>query len=158
MAKGFQPKPFRFRTQRPKASINLPSIPVISAESDEELIGEVQGFPASAPEERLAKAFDKAEIQYIFRYTVGGPRGLPGWKEIDFLVLTKGVVYPIEVDTAFTHRGKQASDVLHDAIIQNDKDLQALGQIWPEVLHVDGDTTLANDENAKTYVKMAFNK
>jgi hypothetical protein len=118
----------------------------------------VQGMQASAPEERMARALSDANIQYQFRYTVGAPRGLPGWKELDFLILTHGIVYALEVDTAFTHRDKGQKDVLHDAIIQNDPDINSVGTLWPTVLHADGDTDLADNTNARSYVKKTFNK
>lgn len=111
---------------------------------------------ASAPEERLARALDKAGISYQFRYTVGAPRGLPGWKEVDFIVPHKGLLYTVEVDTAFTHRDKKYSDRLHDEIILMDEELRTMGQLYPEVFHVDGDTDLANFANATAYVKRQF--
>lgn len=152
-------KTFKFRMPKQTPLIGLPSRPRLSdAEDGEQLAGEVQGFAASAPEERMARALDKAQIQYIFRYTVGAPRGLPGWKELDFVVLTKGVVYALEVDTAFTHRAKAQADILHDAIIQNDPELQSTGMLWPTVIHVDGDSDLASKSNAESYVKRVFNK
>lgn len=150
---------FKFKTPKKTPLIGLPSLPTSNAEQDEEVLtGTVQGVKASAPEERMAKALDKAQIQYIFRYTIGAPRGLPGWKELDFLVLTKGVTYAIEVDTAFTHRNKANSDVLHDAIILNDQGIQASGEVWPSVIHADGDLDLATKTSAAQYVKKLFGK
>lgn len=149
---------FKFRTYRnPLKSLNLPSFPSIdSGEDPEVLIGTVNGFSASAPEERLARAFDKAKIQYEFRLTVGAPRGLPGWKELDFVVMSKGLMYAVEVDTAFTHRQKEQQDVLHDAIIMNDPELRKMGEFWPHVIHVDGDSDLSEQKLAEQYVKYAF--
>lgn len=149
---------FRFKTVKQTPLIGIPSLPRIGGAEEELLTGEVQGVKASAPEERMAKALDKAKIQYIFRYTVGAPRGLPGWKELDFLVLTKGIVYAVEVDTAFTHREKGNTDVLHDAIIQNDREINSSGILWPQVIHADGDTDLSTNDSAKSYVKKLFGK
>lgn len=119
-------------------------------------MGTVKGVKASAPEERLARALDQAGYQYLFRYSVGAPRGLPGWKELDFAVYAAGLVNPIEVDTAFTHRNKAASDQLHDAIIMNDFELKSMGMLAPSVRHADGDTELASMTNARQYVKKTF--
>lgn len=150
---------FKFRTQRNPVTIPLPSWPALgSGQEPEALMGVVEGMEASAPEERLAKALDEAQIRYIFRYTVGAPRGLPGWKEVDFIVLTKGITYALEVDTAFTHRSKANSDVLHDAIVQNDEYLQASGELWPYVIHADGDSDLSTKDGAKAYVRKQFGK
>lgn len=147
---------FRFKTKRNQAFIGLPSIPRLDGPEPELLTGSVDGITASAPEERLAKALDKANLQYIFRYTVGAPRGLPGWKEIDFVVLTKGMLYLVEVDTAFTHRAKENQDVLHDAIALNDPELNASGELWPYVLRADGDGELASEQGAQQYVKRTW--
>ena len=118
----------------------------------------VKDMDASAPEERLARALDKAGINYYFRWTVGAPRGLPGWKEVDFIISSGGLIYATEVDTAFTHRTKANADVLHDAIILNDRNLNEMGTLYPQVLHADGDSELANKTNAESYVKQRFGK
>lgn len=146
-------KTFRFRKPPKAKAIPLPSKPSVSPPQAEQLMGSVHGKEASAPEERLAKALDKAGMQYEFRYVVGAPKGLPGWKELDFLVSRSGVLYAIEVDTAFTHRGKQQKDRLHDAIILNDKELNSMGLLWPMVFHADGESDLASQENSNAYVK-----
>jgi hypothetical protein len=149
---------FKFTIPRHRTPIALPSVHRREETPEEPLTGKVQDMDASAPEERMAKALDRAGINYRFRYTVGAPRGLPGWKEVDFLVENNGLVYAAEVDTAFTHRDKLYADVLHDAIVLNDKNIQELGTIFPSVLHVDGDSDLANSANAKAYVQRQFGK
>lgn len=149
---------FRFkRTKRPSL-IPLPSRPAISNDGEETLTGMVGDKTASAPEERMARALQKNNKQFMFRYVVGAPRGLPGWKEVDFIVLTGGVVYALEVDTAFTHRNKEHKDRLHDAIILNDPEVKSLGVLWPTVLHADGDSELADDRNADAYVRRIFGR
>lgn len=153
------PKTFRFRTTSRRFNPPAPSRPsLVSTAPEEALTGYVNDMKASAAEERLAKALDKANIYYLFRYTVGAPRGLPGWKELDFLISTKGLIYALEVDSAFTHQGKANADVLHDAIILNDRELQAYGTVFPSVLHVDGEAELAGEAEAQAYVKRQFGK
>lgn len=150
---------FKFKVNRNPVLIPLPSLPPFGApEAQEELTGMVDGLQASAPEERLAKQLNKAQIQYQFRYTVGAPRGLPGWKEVDFVILTNGITYALEVDTAFTHRDKAQKDVLHDAIVQNDPYINSLGTLWPTVIHANGETELADDDSTRAYVKKLFGK
>lgn len=150
---------FKFRKTRSPVKINLPGFPPLqSRDEPEALTGYVNDMDASAPEERLAKALDKAGVSYYFRWTVGAPRGLPGWKEVDFIVMSGGLLYTVEVDTAFTHRSKAMADILHDAIILNDRNLQAMGTLYPQVLHADGDTELASSDNAEGYVKQRFGK
>lgn len=150
-------KTFRFKMRRGSGwKFPAPSRPQLDINADKEqeaLSGMVRGMTASAPEERLAKALDQAGFQYLFRYSVGAPRGLPGWKELDFAVYAGGLINPIEVDTAFTHRNKAASDQLHDAIVMNDFELNSMGTLAPFVRHADGDSELANMTNARMYVK-----
>ena len=122
----------------------------------ESLEGQVQGMPASAGEERAARALTKNEQveEFWFRVPVGGARNTPGWKELDLLVKAKnGLHYMIEVDSVFTHRQKNNSDILHDAILI--KELEPLG-IFPTVFHWDNDRDLADqtiaDETARRLI------
>lgn len=152
------PKLGKMKVRRQRADINLPSFPSIAAEPEEALTGYIGEFPASAPEERYATALKMAGIPFQYRLTVGAPRGLPGWKELDFVVSWNGLLYADEVDTAFTHREKQNTDVLHDAIVMNDKDLQAMGKFWPFVQHIDGDSDLSSLASARQYVRRRFGR
>ncbi len=113
----------------------------------ETLSGNVKGFKASAPEERAVRAVVKrpSVVNYLFRMTIGAERNMPGFKELDLLVETHSLWYAIEIDSAFTHRAKGTSDILHDAIIlQNLKHLN----IYPRVIHLDQDADLANQKMA----------
>jgi hypothetical protein len=147
---------FKFKISRPSFNIPLPSLPTLSNPEEEGLTGAVQGKQASAPEERFARALDKLNITYLFRYTVGAPRGLPGWKELDFLIQNGSIIYAYEVDTAFTHREKAYADVLHDAIILNDPEINSLGTLYPQVFHVHGELDLADQKSADKYAKKQF--
>lgn len=149
---------FKFRVSSGgKSKIPLPSFPDAQGQTDaENLTGMVQGKQASAPEERLAQALDRGGFEYQFRMVIGAPKGLPGWKELDFLISTDGMLQAVEVDTAFTHRNKHTADILHDALVLNDKELNSYGTLFPRVLHADGDSELANIDNAVSYVKRNF--
>lgn len=123
----------------------------------EVLTGQVNGMKASAGEERFARALSKitAVDGFQFRYTIGAPRGLPGWKELDMLVLSRNMLYAIEIDTEFTHRDKQRADVLHDTIVL--KELAKLGmQVFPKVIHLDGESDLADQNKADQTAKRMF--
>lgn len=151
-------KAFRFKKVRKPSVERIPSHVSIQPEEGEVLLGQLMGKEASAPEERLGKALQKAGINFMFRYVMGAPKGLPGWKEIDFLVPVNGLVYAVEVDTAFTHRSKGQKDKLHDALILQDKGVQEMGTLWPTVFHADGDSELADSPNAEQYVKRNFGR
>jgi hypothetical protein len=142
--------------RKPKAILPSPFKPRgDEVEEPEALSGTVQNIKASAPEERLARALEKQDTQYEFRHTIGAPRGLPGWKELDFIVASFGQVYAVEVDTAFTHREKGRADVLHDAIVLAELKKEGL-QVYPVVIHVDGESDLLTQENAVAWVKQKF--
>lgn len=145
------------KTPKPTAIMPAPFKPDIAPDNAEVLSGEVMGMKASAPEERLYKALGKTgKVKGMrFRYAVGAPRGLPGWKECDFVVESMGLVYLIEVDTLFTHRNKKEKDRLHDAILLNEMNKQGMN-IYPRVIHLDGDTELVDQQNADTAAKRIF--
>jgi hypothetical protein len=122
---------------------------------EEVLTGMIGDMKASAPEERLAKALNKSNKEYEFRYTMGAPRNKPGWFEVDFIVMNHGIAHAIEVDTEFTHRQKQRADVLHDARVL--KALQGRGVMaYPVVTHVMGETDLVDQKSADAYVKRVY--
>lgn len=142
--------------RRPKVILPSPHKPRADTGNEPEgLSGTVQDKKASQPEERLANALDKQRTEYEFRHTIGAPRGLPGWKEVDFVVAAFGQVYAIEVDTAFTHREKGRADVLHDAIVLAELKQEGM-QVHPTVLHVDGESDLADRTRATAWVKQRF--
>lgn len=144
--------------RRNSPMLPAPQKPDTVGVESEVLAGTVQGMKASAPEERLARALDKLQSidQYQFRYTVGAPRGLPGWKELDFLVPYRGLVYAIEVDSAFTHLGKSGrSDVLHDAIVLHELEKQGM-QTYPQVIHLRMEDELVDQKTADRTAKGLF--
>lgn len=146
------------RNKSGKLKLPAPQRPRLDNGSQEEVLeGQVQGMKASAGEERFAKALAKitAVDSFQFRYTIGAPRGLPGWKELDMLIVSRNTLYAIEIDTAFTHRDKKASDILHDAIVL--KELAKLGmQIYPVVIHLDGESDLMDQKSADATAKKIF--
>lgn len=148
----------RIRRLRPAAAVPpSPFKPHAAADNAEVLTGTVQGMKASAPEERLARALNKTKKVngYQFRYTVGAPRGLPGWKECDFVVSSFGQTYLIEVDSKFSHRKKKEADRLHDAILLNEFNKQGTST-YPRVIHLDMDADLIDQKTADTTAKRLF--
>lgn len=143
------------KTRTPKVEMPAPPFPVIhSDEGNEILSGEVRGYRASKAEERLANALDKKGISYYFRYTLGAPRGLSGWFEIDFVIQTQSMVYAVEVDSEFTHETKKEKDRLHDAKAL--QELKKFGNLFPQVIHIDGEADLADMKTAEDTVSRLF--
>lgn len=144
------------RALRP--SLPAPHRPRLTDREEPEVLGgSVQNMKASQPEERFAKALDKVGTieGYEFRRTIGAPRGLPGWKELDFLVAARGQYYAIEVDSAFSHRDKGRADVLHDAIVLRDLEKDGL-QVYPSVIHLHMESELIDQRWADTTAKRLF--
>lgn len=144
--------------RKPKVILPMPHKPRLdTGEEAEYLGGMVQNKKASAPEERFAKALDKLTTvdSYEFRYTIGAPRGMPGWKELDYLVSSHGQVWAFEVDTEFTHRQKGKADVLHDAIVLRDLEKDGM-QVFPTVIHLMGETDLVDQKWADATAKRVF--
>lgn len=144
-----KPRPILPAPQRPRAD---------TGNEPEMLAGTVQNKKASAPEERLAQALSKTRNVdgYYFRYTVGAPRGLPGWKEIDFVISSRGMTYAVEVDSAFTHRNKSGrSDVLHDAIVLRELEKQGM-QVYPSVIHLNMESELVDQTWADQTARRLF--
>lgn len=121
--------------------------------------GSVQGKKASMAEERFFKEVQKSKVidSWEFRYTVGAPRGMPGWKELDGLIFSRGMGYAIEIDSTFTHRQKGEADRLHDAIILKALSRQGMN-IFPQVFHIDGELDLTSKETSKRTVERLFGR
>lgn len=143
------------RFYRRKEKMSAPTRPRFAREAEEVLSGQVQGMKASMIEERFARALDGKGASYQFRYTLGAPRGLPGWFEVDFLVLQNGMVYPIEIDTSFTHREKGRKDVLHDSRVLTELEQEGFA-FFPKVTHIDGEISLMDSKSAEALVKEMF--
>lgn len=148
-----------YRRRKAKPKLPSPEKPRVGADDDTEaLTGQVGGMKASAPEERLIRGLEKHPrvTAVSFRYAVGAPRGLPGWKEVDAVVSSFGQVYAIEVDTEFTHRDKkQEADRLHDVIVLNALRAEGLN-VYPQVIHLDGESELADRKNTDNTIKRIF--
>lgn len=140
--------PVKIRLPRkPRTILPSPHKPRADTGEDPEVLGgTVQGKKASAPEERWSKTLDDLPSVdgYDFRYTIGAPRGLPGWKELDFLISSRGLMYAVEVDSNFTHRQKAGrGDVLHDAIVLQALKKQGM-EVYPQVIHLNMESELVD--------------
>lgn len=140
------------RISKHKVKMNSPFRPQFSRDEPELLAGRVQGIKASSIEERFAKALDGRNAKYRFRYTLGAPRGLPGWMEVDFIVYKNGIWHPIEIDTQFTHRDKGRKDVLHDSKVLSELEKQGFA-VFPKVTHIMGEDSLMTQKQAENKVR-----
>lgn len=143
------------KPRKPRPVLPAPQRPTLSDRDEPEVFaGEVKGKKASMAEERFFRELDKSKIidGYEFRRSLGAPRGLPGWIEIDGLVASKGMIYAVEIDSAFTHRDKKESDRLHDTRVLTY--LKKMGlNVFPNVIHIDGELDLVDKNTTKTTVK-----
>lgn len=118
----------------------------------EVLSGMVQGKKASAPEERTARALQKAGLAFAFAVPLGAPQNTPGWKQADFVIDAGGMIKTMEVDTLFTHREKLIKDKLHDAIVLDELGKVYGDAVWPKVYRAMGETDLADQKSADRWV------
>lgn len=78
------------------------------------LTGEVQDQRAAQGEERFARTLEKARSKgliqgYLFRYSPAIPKGLPGWLEVDFVILRAQGSKAVSVKGVdFVHKGESA--------------------------------------------------
>lgn len=138
----------------PKEEVKLPKAKRAKFASEaEQLLGSVKGMDAKQGEERFAKALDEIGevLGYQFRIAVGAPRGMPGWKELDFLIQTIYGYTAVEIDDmSFVHLGKQAEMTMEDGI--RIAGLADMGVNVRQIEHVDN-ARLQNQEDAARAVK-----
>ena len=139
--------PFKFprRTKRrPYIQRTRPEF----AKTPEELYGWVNGLSATQGEERFYRAMAKlASVRNIgFRIPVGAPRGMPGWKELDFFVETYTGYRAIQIDGIdYVHRGTSEEDIIRDLITMKYLAPYNIGI----VLHVRADQLLTQEDADK---------
>jgi hypothetical protein len=64
----------------------------------------IQKLEASSYEVNWAMALDTLKIGYVFQYSISGGFRLRGGQVLDFLVLTKPMYTPLEVNGDYFHR------------------------------------------------------
>ena len=142
--------------QQPKARAKPQYIAPTPAE-DEQLTGSVQNMPASDNEERFARSLYKNKrVQgFEFRKAIGAPKGMPGWKELDFLVSTISGFHAFEIDdTSFVHKGESArtKDRLSDITRRQALERDGI-QLPAGIEHVDASAWLQNQESSDRRVR-----
>jgi hypothetical protein len=113
-----------YRKQKKAESVEGVDLPTITSGVDETLTGFIRGEPAnSEAEERFARELDKNSrvAGYEYNKVVGAPKGMPGWRQLDFLVLMVDGFYRAfsMKDLSFIHHGAKtdAEDAIEEAQI-----------------------------------------
>lgn len=112
--------PFKYKVPRRGRRPNIVSRRPSFAKDEEQLTGQFRGMKASDIEERFGNSLQRnRRIRNVyFRVPVGAPRGMPGWKELDFLVETYSGWRAFQTDDVeFVHVGSDSRDALTDVII-----------------------------------------
>ena len=95
----------------------------INKEQEAPLTGMVQNLKAAKGEERLSRTVYKAMnkglvVDFKFRYSPGMKKGVPGWKELDLLVVTPSRPIAISVKGAsFVHLDTGAQDAWNELLL-----------------------------------------
>lgn len=92
---------------------------------EEPLSGQINGLRAAQGEERFARSLNKrmktgTVRTFYFRSSPGLPKGISGWKELDFeIFLTSGTMAVSVEGAAFVHRGesKRNQDKLNELLL-----------------------------------------
>ena len=103
---------FKFKLKRTAAQKFPSNKPQIAKEGEELLSGYVDGKPAKRDEEFFMQEARKLPNvrSSEFRMTLGAPRGLPGWLELDALIETYNGFRAFEIDDmSFVHLGQRES-------------------------------------------------
>ena len=112
---------FRYKVKKKRQYV--PTRRPTIAKRVEQLSGAFKGMKASDIEERFGNALmtHPSVVQVLFRMPVGAPRGMPGWKELDFLVQTHYGWRAFQTDDIeFIHvGGSKVKDALTDLVIRD---------------------------------------
>lgn len=111
----------------------------INREKERPLTGEINGLKAAQGEERLARVLNKkigagSLRGFYFRSSPGLPKGLPGWKELDFEIFTLSGTVAVSVEGAsFVHHGeaKRNQDMINELLLM--ERLRMLGRPVPRI-------------------------
>lgn len=103
------------------------------------LTGQVNNLKAAAGEERMARVLNKkinagSVRGFYFRSSPGLPKGIPGWKELDFEIFTMNGTIAVSVEGAsFVHRGesKRNQDLINELLLM--ERLRKLGRPVPRI-------------------------
>jgi hypothetical protein len=150
----------KFKTRRftPPRATRGGNTSFFEKEVEPPLTGKVQGLKAAQGEERLARVLDikirKRIVQtYYFRTSPGVPKGIVGWKELDFLIIPNGRPLAVSVKGEdFVHRSSASKeqDKLNDIIIL--ARLKKLGYDIPNIISVPAEK-LKTQKDAERAVK-----
>jgi len=143
-------KEYKFKTPRNSKRV-MPSKIARRAET-ETLTGYIDGVKASNLEERFATAVSRYAT-FRFKMPIGMP-GEPGWKELDFLLLSRGTLTAVEIDdTTFIHRGENSGQDPDD--LARIAGLQELGVNVDKIIHIDN-TKVSTKESADATARSLF--
>lgn len=100
------------RVNKSSGNFSAPRKPQFARDGEEALSGFVDGLPAKRDEEFFMQEVRKhpSHRSSEFRMTLGAPRHMPGWLELDALIETFGGFRAFELDDmSFVHLGQRES-------------------------------------------------
>jgi len=104
-------KTFQFKTKR-GSKIGLTNKPLADFKppKDETVIEPVQGvMPDSKEEYFVAKALERAKVDFIYQFDIAGGRAFRGGQVIDFMVYTVPLPTPVFVQGDYWHGGVRSA-------------------------------------------------
>jgi hypothetical protein len=135
-------KPPKMRRFTPRKATRGGYSGFLNKEPEAPLTGEINGLKAAKGEERLARALNKkigkGTVQsFFFRSSPGLPKGVAGWRELDFEVATTHGTIAISVEGAsFVHLGETSrnKDKISEMLIM--ERLAKIGRPVPRIERV----------------------
>lgn len=128
---------FKFKRVRDPAQKFPSNKPRTAREGEEVLSGYVDGMPAKRDEEFFMQEARKLKtvLNSSFRMTLGAPRHMPGWLELDALIETHSGYRAFEIDDmSFIHQGLRESA---ETVVKDRRRLDGLNKIGINVMKIE---------------------
>lgn len=129
---------FKFKRIPNKIDKKFPSQkPKVASEGEEILSGYVDGYPAARGEEFFMSEARKSKnvLDSEFRMTLGAPRHMPGWLELDALIGTLAGYRAFEIDDmSFVHLGQRESA---ETVVKDHRRIEGLRKIGVSVRKIE---------------------
>lgn len=147
---------FKFKTNTKRHNVKFPSNkPKTASEGEEVLSGYVDGIPAKRDEEFfMSEARKQQSVRHSeFRMTLGAPRHLPGWLELDALIETYNGYRAFEIDDmSFVHLGMREASETKLKDLRRKDGLAKMGIRVREIEHIDA-AKLETREDTKKVIR-----
>ena len=128
---------FKYKIHRTAQSKFPSNKPKVAVDGEEILSGYVDGMPAKRDEEFfMTEARRRPTVMSSeFRMTLGAPRNMPGWLELDALIETHSGYRAFEIDDlSFVHLGQREAA---ETVVKDHRRISGLNDIGVNVRKIE---------------------